>query len=69
MTTSPSFSQERIVDFPVASRPTIKVSVGVLETKREQSFENIDPMVLARKGGRTAHSDSGSQEWGFLNEA
>jgi hypothetical protein len=45
VTISPSFSLYRIVVFPAASRPTIKILISFFPQSRSKSFENVRPMI------------------------
>ena len=45
VTISPSFSLYRIVVFPAASKPTIKILISFFPQSRSKSFENVRPMV------------------------
>lgn len=45
VTISPSFSLYRIVVFPAASRPTIKIRISFFPHSLSKSFENVRPMV------------------------
>ena len=45
VTISPSLSLYRIVVFPAASRPTIKMRISFLPHSLSNSFENVRPMV------------------------
>ena len=45
VTISPSFSLYRMVVFPAASKPTIKILISFLPQSRSKSFENVRPMI------------------------
>jgi len=45
VTISPSFSLYRIVVFPAASRPTIRILISFLPQRRSNSLENVIPML------------------------
>lgn len=45
VTISPSFSLYRIVVFPAASRPTIKIRISFFPQSLSNSFENVRPML------------------------
>lgn len=50
VTISPSLSLYRIVVFPAASRPTIKILISFLPHNLSNSFENVRPMVADADG-------------------
>jgi len=45
VTISPSFSLYRIVVFPAASKPTIRIRISFFPQSRSKSLENVRPMV------------------------
>lgn len=45
VTISPSFSLYRIVVFPAASRPTIRILISFLPHRRSNSLEKVRPML------------------------
>ena len=45
VTISPSFSLYRMVVFPAASRPTIRMRISFLPHSLSNSFENVRPMI------------------------
>lgn len=47
VTISPSFNLYRIVVFPAASRPTIRMRISFLPQRRSKSFENVRPILAA----------------------
>src|SRR5436305_14881638 len=47
-TISPSFNLYRIVVFPAASRPTIKIRISFFPHSLSKSFENVNPMFTRR---------------------
>jgi hypothetical protein len=47
VTISPSFSLYRMVVFPAASKPTIRIRISFLPQRRSNSFENVRPMLAA----------------------
>lgn len=53
VTISPSFSLYRIVVFPAASKPTIRILISFFPQSRSKSLENVRPMI-ADKGGSCA---------------
>lgn len=48
VTISPSLSLYKMVVFPAASKPTIKILISFLPQRRSNSFENVRPMMAAR---------------------
>ena len=46
VTISPNFSLYRIVVFPAASRPTIKILISFFPHNLSKSFENVRPMMV-----------------------
>jgi hypothetical protein len=44
-TISPSFNLYKIVVFPAASRPTIKIRISFFPHSLSKSFENVKPMI------------------------
>ncbi len=47
-TISPSFSLYRMVVFPAASRPTIKIRISFFPQSLSNSFENVRPMFAVQ---------------------
>ena len=45
VTISPSLSLYRIVVFPAASKPTIKIRISFFPHSLSNSFENVRPMI------------------------
>lgn len=45
VTISPSLSLYRMVVFPAASRPTIKILISFLPQRRSKSLENVRPIL------------------------
>ena len=58
VTISPSLSLYRIVVFPAASRPTIKILISFFPHNLSNNFENVRPMVA------TADRDEGQEGCG-----
>jgi hypothetical protein len=50
VTISPSLSLYRIVVFPAASKPTIKIRISFFPHSLSNSFENVIPMLAAGGG-------------------
>ena len=48
VTISPSFSLYRIVVFPAASKPTIKILISFFPQSLSKSFENVRPMIAVK---------------------
>ena len=46
VTISPSFSLYKIVVFPAASRPTIRMRISFFPHNLSKSFENVRPILL-----------------------
>ena len=51
VTISPSFSLYRMVVFPAASRPTIRILISFLPHRRSNSLEKVRPMLAVGCGG------------------
>jgi hypothetical protein len=45
VTISPSFSLYRIVVFPAASKPTMRILISFFPQSLSKSFENVRPMI------------------------
>ena len=45
VTISPSLSLYRIVVFPAASRPTIRILISFLPQRRSNNLENVIPIL------------------------
>ena len=45
VTISPSFSLYKIVVFPAASNPTIRILISFFPQSLSNSFENVRPMI------------------------
>ena len=50
VTISPSLSLYRIVVFPAASKPTIKILISFFPQSLSKSFENVRPMIVRWMG-------------------
>lgn len=50
VTISPSFNLYRIVVFPAASKPTIKILISFFPQSRSKSLENVRPMIAGWGG-------------------
>ena len=50
VTISPSLSLYRMVVFPAASKPTIKIRISFFPHSLSKSFENVRPMITAEAG-------------------
>jgi hypothetical protein len=50
VTISPSFSLYKIVVFPAASKPTIKILISFFPQSLSKSFENVRPMIASGLG-------------------
>ena len=51
VTISPNFSLYRMVVFPAASKPTIKMRISFLPQRRSNNFENVRPMFAVFVAG------------------
>ena len=51
VTISPSFSLYKIVVFPAASKPTIRILISFLPQRRSNNFENVRPILAGCEGG------------------
>ena len=51
VTISPSFSLYRMVVFPAASKPTIRMRISFLPQRRSNSFENVRPILAVLTRG------------------
>ena len=50
VTISPSFSLYKMVVFPAASRPTIKIRISFLPHSLSNNFEKVRPMIAVPLG-------------------
>lgn len=60
----PYFNLYRIVVFPAASRPTMRIRISFFPKNLSKSFEIVRPMIACRKEARYEWKGTGSSETG-----